>query len=204
MTYSNRAHWEKRERITWPEAKRRNHGTVEDELGLSVHELGLNVQFHKIEASQSETPEWPVGTHLLRRDYETTDERGRRIARSTSYLPLYVIEANPDLLDPDKEPWPGGIHHQLSTVGVYFGKFEDTVTVQVPTTVETERWGMAPGEPLIHMRSVGWSETDLDGQPVFVNRIWYPAETTALKFTTDVPRHRKSEVRSEPDPGSRP
>lgn len=185
--YSNKAHWEKRERAKWPEAKRRNHGTIEDEIGLSIRDLGLNVDYQRVPADARETPEWPAGTELLRREYETTKE-GRRIARTLSYIPVYLIEGNPDLFESANEPWPGGIHHQLSTVGVLFGRFEDTVTVHVPTTVEIEKWGLSPGEALIEMRSVGWSEDDLEGQPAFVNRIWYPAETTALKFITDVPR----------------
>lgn len=191
MTYSNAAHWEKRERISWPEAKRRNHGTIEDEVGVSIHDLPpLRVDYRETEADQRDTSEWPAGTKLLRREYETVDHHGRRLGHALSYIPLYVISDNPDLLDPSKEPWPGGIHHQLSTVGVLFGRFKDTVTMRIPTTVETERWGMTPGEPLFEMRSVGWAENDLDGQPVFLNRIWYPAETTALEFITDVPRNR--------------
>jgi len=191
ITYSNVAHWEKRERVKWPEAKRRNHGTIEDEVGVSIHDLPpLRADYQQIEADPRDTPEWPAGTKLLRREYETVDQHDRRIGHTLSYIPLYVISDNPDLLNPELEPWPGGIHHQLSTVGVSFGLFKDTVTVRIPSTVDTERWGMTPGEPLIEMRSVGWSEDDLDGQPVFVNRVWYPAETTALEFLTDVPRTR--------------
>lgn len=188
--YSNDKHWEKRERISWPEEKRRNHGTLEDESGISIHGQQSSAVYTRTEANPRETPEWPEGTPILRREYSTTDRNGHWLARTTSYLPLYAIESNPDLLDDSKEPWPGGIHHQLSTVGIFFGRFEDLVTVKVPTTVESERWGMSPGEPLIEMRSIGWDENDLDGQPVFVNVIWYPAETTALHFITDVPRQR--------------
>lgn len=187
-TYSNEAHWEKRNRIPWPEEKRRNHGTLEDESGISIHDLDNRAIYTKIKADPREAPEWPEGTPILCREYETLDKNGHWLYRSTSYLPLYAIESNPRLLDQNEEPWPGGIHHQLSTVNVYFGRFEDTVTVHVPSTVDSERWGMTAGEPLIEVREIGWSENDLQGQPVFVNRIWYPAMTTALHFVTDVPR----------------
>lgn len=190
--YSNEAHWEKRRRIEWTEEKRSEHGTLEDESGLSIHGdavINLPAVYTEIEADRRDIPEWPEGTPILKREYQTVTKQDQRwVYRSISYIPIRVIKKNPRLLDPNEEPWPGGIHHQLSTVGVLFGRFEDTVTVHVPTTVESERWGMSPGEPLLRVREIGWSEDDLEGQPVFINCIWYPAENSELKFVTDVPR----------------
>lgn len=133
------------------------------------------------------TPEWPTGTPFLRREFLSCDQAGHWMVRSVSYLPISVVEGNPRLLDPTEEPWPGGIHHQLSTVGVRLGRIEHQATTRTPTSVESYAWGLSIGEPLLLLTEIGWSDDDLEGPPVWVNHIWQPALTAELTFIDDGP-----------------
>ena len=44
-------------------------------------------------------------------------ETNNRLSFSVSYIPRFLIESNPELLEERNEPWPGGHQHQLYTVG---------------------------------------------------------------------------------------
>jgi GntR family transcriptional regulator len=108
-----------------------------------------------------------------------------------SHIPLALVEGNPALLDPDREPWPGGTQHQLSTVGIEIMRIVDEVTARMPTTVEVQLWGLPDGVPLIFCRRIS---IDADGCVVEISDANYPADRTELHFITPLkpwPRNRK-------------
>ena len=182
--HSNTQHQAEKDRVLWSEERRAKSGSLEDATGISLHEVSFRADYSRVSADR-EVPDFPEGTPLLRREYETTDERGRRIAWSVSWLPIALIEANPDLLDSKNEPWPGGTQHQLHTVGVEIAVVKETVWAKAPTTVDIERWGMAAGEPLLMKLGTGFDHSD---QPVTVGLAAYPAETSRLEFVTPLSR----------------
>ncbi|GAB3175151.1 GntR family transcriptional regulator [Myceligenerans halotolerans] len=189
VTRSNRQHHEEKRRVHLPEDERRNHGPLEDTTGLSLHNDGvtLHATYSEVTADRR-NPEFAEGTPLLRREYETVNADGRRLAWSASWIPLDLARKNPALLDESNEPWPGAIQHQLHTVGVEVGEVTDTITARPPTTVEVEQWGMAPGEPLLEGRDV---MRDIDGRIVATSYSQYPADSTAMEFVTPLERHRR-------------
>jgi GntR family transcriptional regulator len=122
------------------------------------------------------------GEPLLRRQWESTDPTtGVRLSRSTSYIPLTIVEGNPALLDADNEPWPGGTQHQLSTVGVEIMQIVDEVTGRMPTTVETRAWDLPDGVPLLLCRRISG---DAWHRVVEISDAEYPADRTELQFVT--------------------
>lgn len=176
------------------EETRRGSGTLENTTGESVHDHDLDRTFTRVTAT-AETPGFEPGTHLLHRVYETTDkETGLLLLWSQSWLPLDLIESNPNLLDrrgEELEPWPGGTQHQLYTVGLEVMRQTSTVTTRPATTVEAARWGMEPSDPVIivtgvdHGRAVGDPGAELrviaSGQSV------YPGDRSSLEFVTELP-----------------
>lgn len=187
ISTSNLKHLEDKRRVTWPIEKRRAHGPLEDTTGLSVHDMVFSADYSRVLADD-EIPEFPVETPLLRREYETKDKEGRRLARSTSWLPIALIESNPDLLEASNEPWPGSTQHQLHTVGIEVAEIVATVTARAPTTVEAEAWGLLPGEPLLIGRSV---MHDTEGRVVCCSQVQYPADSTQLEFVTPLPKQAR-------------
>ncbi|MEU8329762.1 hypothetical protein [Micromonospora sp. NPDC048839] len=43
---------------------------------------------------------------------------GHLVSYCVSHLPVALVRDNPAILDGSSEPWPGGMQHQLLTVGV--------------------------------------------------------------------------------------
>lgn len=184
VTRSNQQHHEEKRRVTWSEEERRKNGPLEDTTGISLEKAALSVEYTQVQADAS-VPEYPAGTRLLRREYETLSPEKRRIAWSVSWIPVEYLEPNPALLDSGNEPWPGSTQHQLHTVGVEVAEVVDMITARAPSTVEAEQWDMAPGEPLIVGRD---RMTDTEGRVVSVSLSQYPADSTQLEFVTPLER----------------
>lgn len=168
------------------EDERRQAGTLELLTGRSIHEQGTAFEaiFTDIEADET-TPGFDAGTPLLHREYRTTDnETGVLLLWSESWLPLDLVAKNPELRDESREPWPGGTHHQLWTVGVEVMQRRETVTARQATTVEAQRWDTEPGAPLL---IVAFTATDAAGQVVTGGRSIYPGDRASLQYVTDLP-----------------
>jgi len=122
------------------------------------------------------------GDPLLRRCWEANDPNtGLRLSWSVSHIPLALVEGNPALLDATNEPWPGGTQHQLSTVGIEIMRIVDEVSARMPTTVETQLWGLPDGVPLILCRRISIDSHD---RIVETSDAEYPADRTELHFVT--------------------
>lgn len=172
-----------KDRVLLSEEERRKYGSAEDNLRVPLEELEFTVRYDRIPASGELAEAFGIeaGAELLRREYETTSKAtGVLEQQSVSYIPVGLIESNPALLDPSNEPWPGGVQHQLYTVGIEVARMDTEVTATMPTTVEVQRWSMLDGVPLLCGRQLA---VDTDNRVVEISEARYPADRTKMLFT---------------------
>ena len=186
---AERYQWEK-DRARLPEAKRRGTGATERDTGLAMKDLSFEAEFSATEADAdlAEAFGVAIGTPLLQRVYRTRSKReDTPLSIIHSYLVRSMIEGNPDLLRVDKEPWPGGTQHQLSTVGIELDRITDEVTARPPSPDEAEALGIGPGVSLLIIRKTSYDLKDL---VVEVADIVLPGDRTQLAYTTKLKRWR--------------
>ncbi|MFG1998304.1 GntR family transcriptional regulator [Spirillospora sp. NPDC048911] len=167
-----------------PEQERAQVGTAELETNIAFDQLEHSAIYEVIRANEDLANVFKVnvGTEILQRTYETRVRRGgHRNAWSLSYLPVELIGANPDYLDPNKEPWAGGTQYQLASLGIELGRIVDEVSGRMPTTVERQEWDMEQGVPVLEVRRVS---IDTNGRVVEVSDAVFPADRTELSFET--------------------
>ncbi|MFF5229998.1 GntR family transcriptional regulator [Dactylosporangium sp. NPDC000521] len=185
---TERYQWEK-DRALLPESKRRSTGATERDTGLTKDDLSFQAHYSVIEADEELAGVFkaPVGTRLLKRTYRTeTGDDSAPIALSASYLPYEIVAANPKLLDAANEPWPGGTHHQLRTVGVEVDRIVDEVTARPPFPEEAEQLGIdAAGVSVISLRKIS---IDTSGRVVDVADVLLSGDRTQLVYTTQLNR----------------
>ncbi|GAA1279208.1 hypothetical protein Psi02_68300 [Planotetraspora silvatica] len=184
---SDRYQWEK-DRALLPEHERRDSGATERDTGLTREDLEFQIEFDTARATAGLATRLGVaeGTRLLRRTYKTW-RRGDAAPLSLirSWLPYDLVAANPALLSAENEPWPGGTHHQLSTIGVEIDRVVDEVTVRRPSRAETRLFDLTPGTPLlvVHKTSI-----DTTGRVVEVAEVALPGDRTQVVSTTRLDR----------------
>ncbi len=192
---SSERHQAEKDLARRPERERSSVGEAETNLGMSIQEQEFTTKYATIEADESLAAALNIaaGDALLRRTYKSIDpQSGRLLSSSTSYIPLEIVSGNPDLLDEQKEPWPGGTMHQLSTVGVEVMQIVDEVTGRMPTTVEAQAWGLTEGIPLLFCRRIS---LDAEDRIVEISDAEYPADRTELRFVTPLrPWRKKKQV----------
>jgi GntR family transcriptional regulator len=179
-----------------PEKDRAAVGEAETNLGMSINDQVFTSKYDTISADVEMARIFGIERDepLLRRRYESTSARtGHLLSSSASYMPVSLIESNPDLLDEKNEPWPGGTMHQLSTIGIEIMSIVDEVTGRMPTTVETQLWGLPEGIPLLFCRRIS---LDADGRTIEVSDADYPADRTELRFVTPLKPWRKKRSES--------
>jgi GntR family transcriptional regulator len=182
-----RYQWEK-DRVRLPEAERQQAGPTEYDTGLDLHALEFPVEYDTIEASTDLAGVFDVseGTRLLRRTYRTRqngDDAPLQLIRS--HLVHEVVAANPDLLDPSKEPWPGGTQHQLHTIGIELDRIVDQITARPPLPDEAEGLDTGSGVSLLILRKISIDTTD---RVVEVSDVLMPGDRTELIYTTNLTR----------------
>jgi GntR family transcriptional regulator len=167
-----------------PESERAAIGEAETNLSMSINQQEFESHYDEIIAGEEMARIFGIAPTdlLLRRRFHSTDRKtGLRLSWSVSYIPLDLVKQNPALLDERNEPWPGGTMHQLSTVGVEIMRIVDEVTARMPTTVETQEWGLPDGVPIIFCRRIS---TDESGRVVEISDADYPADRTELQFVS--------------------
>ncbi|MFE9204686.1 GntR family transcriptional regulator [Micromonospora sp. NPDC007230] len=176
-----RYQWEK-DRVHQPEEVRRQSGGTEHDTGLEVHQLQFHAKYSTVDANEdiANVLSVPVGTKLLRRMYWTSAKsEDAPLSMSVSYLVHEVAAQNPALLDDSNEPWPGGTHHQLSTIGVEVDHVSDRVVARPPSPNEVEVLRTEAGDWVLAIRKVS---TDVNGRVVEVADAVYPADRTELVY----------------------
>ncbi|CCK28891.1 transcriptional regulator [Streptomyces davaonensis JCM 4913] len=184
---SRRHQWEKN-RVHHPRSERVGTGVTEHDTGLDCSDLVFHAAYHHTDATEelADAFDVPVGTPLLKRTYRTRHaSESAPFSLVTSYLLRDLIAANPALLDPANEPWPGGTQHQLHTVGIEVDRVEERVTARQPTPVETTALELPCGTPVLVLRKTSY---DVRGRVVEVGRITLPGDRTELLFTTCLER----------------
>ncbi|MFC5027766.1 GntR family transcriptional regulator [Streptomyces sp. DSM 41987] len=174
-----------------PEGERSAIGEAETNFSMSIAAQVFTSTYDTIEADAQLAEVFGISVEdaLLRRRYVSKNSgTSHLLSFSTSYMPVSLISANPDLLDETKEPWPGGTMHQLSTVGVEIMSIVDQVTGRMPTTVEAQQWALPDGVPLLICRRIS---RDANNRTVEVSDAEYPADRTELRFVTPLKPWRK-------------
>jgi GntR family transcriptional regulator len=185
---TDRYQWEK-DRALLPEAERQATGAVERDTGLTVEDLVFEAHYDSIEADNdlADAFEVALGTPLLRRAYHTRSRSEEAtLTLSTSYLVRDRIAVNPDLLNADNEPWPGGTPHQLYTVGIEIDRIIDKISARPPSADEAEALGIAAGIALIVLRK---TSIDTAGDVVEVADVLMAGDRTELIYTTNLERY---------------
>ena len=184
---TDRYQWEK-DRALLSEDERRRTGATEHDTGLTVHDLSFHAEFDTIpaDADLADAFDVPAGTKLLRRVYRTrSNDEDAPFNLSRSHLLYDMAAQNPDLLDPDNEPWPGGTQHQLRTVGVEVDRIIDEVTARPPSPDEAETLRIEAGVSVIVLRK---HLIDTNGRVVEVADVLMPGDRTRLVYTTNLSR----------------
>ncbi|GHK03678.1 transcriptional regulator [Streptomyces sp. Y2F8-2] len=188
VTRTNERHqWEK-DRARDPLEERRRTGATEHDTGLTVSDLVFSAEYGESEADEelAELFGVPVGTRMLERVYRTRyREEDAPFNVSRSWLVYETAAANPDLLDQNKEPWPGGTQNQLLTVGIELDRVIERVTARPPTIEETEELGLTAGVAVMVLRK---TSIDTGGRVVEVAEVTLPGDRTVLEFTTPLAR----------------
>ena len=181
---SSLRHQEEKNLVQAAEADRAVVGTAEIESNVQIGDLRFRTDYQVIPASPDVAGALNIaeGERVLRRAWEHIDPAtSRREAWSVSHIPAAYVEANPELLDPKNEPWPGGTQHQLSTVGIEIMTIIDEVTAHMPTTADAQLWELDPGIPMLRCRRISVDQT---GRRVEISDAEYPADRTRLDFVT--------------------
>lgn len=171
-----------------PRGERAKRGTIEMISGIPIEEVISTHHYETVPASRELAEEFDISENaeLSRRVYEMTDPKTKyRLSFSVSYIPVNLIEGNPDLLDETNEPWPGGHQHQLYTVGIEIGRFVRSVIAEQPTVGDRQRWGMEEGVPILRVRT---RSIDINDRVVELSDAWYPADRTELVFNEELSR----------------
>lgn len=184
---ADRYQWEKN-RALLTEDERKATGGTEHDTGLSVNDLEFHSEYNIEEADSdlADALEIQPGERVLHRTYQTSiKSEGVVISMSDSYLIYDVVAANPDLLDASNEPWPGGTHHQLHTVGIEIGRVTDEVGARPPRGNEAEFLGIKPGVAVLTLRKTSY---DITGRVIEVAYAIMPGDRTVLTFETELER----------------
>jgi GntR family transcriptional regulator len=175
-----------RSRVT--EAERSKNDATGYDTGLEVHDIERPARYDAINAPVDLAAVFDVseGTTLLRRTYRTR-ERGMDapLQMVRSYLIYDLAAANPALLDPDNEPWPGGTQHQLHTIGIELDRIIDHITARPPLPDEAEDLDTDPGVSLLVFRKISIDTYD---RVVELSDILMPGDRAEAVYTTRLAR----------------
>jgi GntR family transcriptional regulator len=187
---NDRYHWEKG-RVHKSEDELRTKGATEVDTGLPVQDLTFSATYDQVKADERLAAMFNVlvGEPMLHRLYTAASASEQvPLSFNDSYIPLALIQANPDLLDQDREPWPGGTQRQLASVGIELDRIVDEVTARPPQGDEAERLGLHPGVSLIVVRKISVDTTD---RVVEVSEIVMPGDRYELVYITPLERWQK-------------
>jgi GntR family transcriptional regulator len=184
---ADRYQWEKNRAIQSLDERSKTGGTEHD-TGLTVDGLDFYAHYSIEEAEHDLAESFGVepGTRLLHRHYQTSIRSERVvISMSDSYLLYDVVAANPDLISADNEPWPGGTHHQLRTIGIEIDRVTDEVSARPPRGEETELLGIKTGVAVLTLRKTSYDTT---GRVIEVANAIMPGDRTILTYETKLDR----------------
>ncbi|ETK30499.1 UTRA domain-containing protein [Microbispora sp. ATCC PTA-5024] len=178
-----RYQWEK-DRALLPESERRRTGATEHDTGLRKEDLDFDIAYGTAPADAELARRFgvPEGTKLLHRRYRTQEaDDEATLSLVNSWLVHDMVARNPDLLNPENEPWPGGTQHQLKTVGIEVDRVVDEVVSRRPEPGEAELLGVAPDAPVLVLRK---TSIDTRDRVVEVSEVSLPGDRAEIVSTT--------------------
>lgn len=181
---NERYNWEKRRAALSEEE--RTQWVAEHESGIAPQAIDFVAEFEEVEATPDLAAQFKVvaGTPLLHRIYRTADrEEDATLLLNHSYIPLELISSNPDLLDPSKEPWPGGTLHQLGTVGIEVAQIVDEVTARPPSPDEARALGIESGISVLQIQK---TSIDTEARVVEIAHAILAGDRTELVYSTEL------------------
>jgi GntR family transcriptional regulator len=185
--HSERYQWEK-ERALLPEEERRSTGSTEHDTGLGITGLSFKARYSTTAASPDIAERFDVqpGTEMLLREYWTSaHNEPTPLDLVRSYLVREVAARNPELLDDQNEPWPGGTQHQLRTIGIELDRIIDEITARPPSPEEANTLDIEPGISVL----VLWKTSiDTDDRVVEFSEVVLPGDRTEIVYTTKLTR----------------
>jgi GntR family transcriptional regulator len=183
----DRYQWEKTRALQSADERLQTGGTEYD-TGLDVDDLDFHAEYRVEDAGQELADAFEIspGTQMLHRIYRTTI-RSERAAVSLvdSYLVYGIVAVNPDLLDSGKEPWPGGTHHQLRTIGIEIDRVIDEITARPPQSDEADLLGIGQGVSVLSLRKTSYDTT---GRIVEVSNVILPGDRTVMEYEVRLER----------------
>ena len=186
--------------VLLPEGERSDSGAIELAAGIPIEKTISTYHYSTVPADEDIATDFavPVGTPLLRREYEMIDPETRnRLSFSVSHIPI-SHHSNPELLDEKNEPWPGGHQHQLYTVGIELDRVVRSVIAVEPSPAVQRKWGMNPGVPLLIVRS---TSVDTDNRVVEISEASYPADRSELEFVEKLDRWPSGQIPARSNEG---
>lgn len=184
----NRTYAKEKDLVLAPLEVRKRHGAAEDALNIAVSDLAHDTYDYEVVGCPGDVARFlqlEEGDEVLRRTYTRRHVEHAGAGTSTSFIPYAVVAHNPDLLDSNQEPWPGGTFHQLWTVGREVGRCEDLISATMPTQEEQETLDIPPNVPLFHLIKVVY---DIQERPVECAQIPLPADRTTFRYVTPLDR----------------
>ncbi|MFH8628471.1 GntR family transcriptional regulator [Streptomyces lydicus] len=185
---SNESYHREKKRVHLSEEERRSWGVAEAGTATPVTELAEDtVRYAIVDPPQdvADLMGLSPGRKVLRKSAFRRNSHGEGASTAVFYLPYDVVSANPELLDPTNEPWPGGLQHQLSTLGIEVDRIEDRLTADLPTAGEAKEQDIPPGVPMMRVRKITYDTND---RVVEVADIPFPGDRAELRFITRLER----------------
>ncbi|MGW3077882.1 GntR family transcriptional regulator [Kitasatospora sp. NPDC001132] len=185
--HQERYNWEKK-LARLPVGERSNNGVVERDTGLDHDQVECHAVYNAEPATAEMAARFGVeaGTLMLHRNYwHSTPGDPVALSLIDSYMVHSVAAQNPDLLDSEREPWPGGTHHQLSTVGIEIDRIDDAIRVRIATAAEAKKLGIPPSAAVLLLDKTSVST---DGDIVEYSHVVLPGERTELQYTVPLER----------------
>ena len=124
-------------------------GTPAEPSTSFTRDQGIAWDAYELEKTYSQVPAdavladllgLPEGRQLLRRRF-VFRSHGHVQQMSTTYMPLAMVRGTP-IMDPDREPWPGGTLAQLLSIGVRVTGVREVVRGRVATRDEADVLGV--------------------------------------------------------------
>ncbi|MFB7675260.1 GntR family transcriptional regulator [Kitasatospora purpeofusca] len=185
--HQERYNWEKKLARS-PIGERSNNGVVERDTGLDHDQVECHAVFNTEPATAEMATRFgiEVGTLMLHRSYwHSTPGESVALSLIDSYVVHAVAAQNPELLDSAREPWPGGTHHQLSTIGIEIDRINDAVRARTASAAEAKKLGIPPGTAVLLLDKTSISTS---GDVVEYSHVVLPAERTELQYTVPLER----------------
>ena len=175
-------------------ARLRQVGGVEGPPPVSAftedHDVAWDL--HRIEAAYTEDAatgddaarlETFEGTAVLRRQL-VKFVADQPVQIQDSVIPLDLV-INTPVIDPARQPWPGGTIAELFSVGLVVTRVVEEASARTPTAAERKTLEMAAG-PVLVVTRIFYADVDGEERPVEASTVVVPASRVVLRFETDL------------------